>query len=80
MEIQETARITLNIRKAKITDHKRWKQKEELYLEWDQRTAILASMISPGTNSYRIRSWQYGFKESPAARLFLYPFRFIQKT
>lgn len=47
---RKQAKITKDIRKAKITDHKRWKQKEELYLEWDQRTVILASMISPGTN------------------------------
>lgn len=47
---KKQARNTLELRKSKLTDYERWKQTEELYVDWNQRTAILASMISPGAN------------------------------
>lgn len=47
---KKQAKDTIDLRKAKKTDHKRWKQAEELYIDWDERTAILASMIPRGAN------------------------------
>lgn len=41
---------TLDLRKAKISDYERWKQSNELYENWNERTSILASMISGGAN------------------------------
>lgn len=47
---KKQAKNTLELRKAKISDLKRWKQTEELYEDWNQRTAILASMIIQRAN------------------------------
>lgn len=47
---KKQAKNTLELRKAKTSDYKRWKQKEELFVDWNQRTAILASMIREGAN------------------------------
>lgn len=47
---KKQAKNTLELRKAKISDLKRWKQTEELYEDWNQRTAILASMIIQSAN------------------------------
>ncbi len=47
---KKQAKNTLELRKAKISDHERWKQTEELYVDWNQRTEILASMIPQGAN------------------------------
>ncbi len=47
---KKQAHNTLVLRKAKISDYERWKQTDELYVDWDQRTAILASMIVQGAN------------------------------
>ncbi len=44
------AKNTIELRKAKVSDYNRWKQTEELYIDWNQRTAILASMIRQGAN------------------------------
>lgn len=41
---------TLGLRKAKTSDFGRWKRSEELFLDWNQRTSILASMIKQGAN------------------------------
>jgi hypothetical protein len=47
---KKQAKDTLKLRKAKISDYERWKQTEELFVDWNQRTAILASMITRGAN------------------------------
>jgi hypothetical protein len=47
---KKQAKKTLELRKAKTSDSERWKQTEELFVDWDQRTAILASMITQGAN------------------------------
>jgi len=47
---KKQAKNTLELRKAKLSDYERWKQTEELFVDWNQRTAILASMITQGAN------------------------------
>jgi len=47
---KKQAKNTLELRKGKITDYERWKQTEELFVDWNQRTAILASKITQGAN------------------------------
>lgn len=47
---KKQAKNTLKLKKAKFSDYDRWKQTEELYIDWNQRTAILASMIRQGAN------------------------------
>lgn len=47
---KKQAKKTLELRKAKLSDYERWKQTEELFVDWNQRTAILASMIPQGAN------------------------------
>ncbi|WP_026839458.1 methyltransferase domain-containing protein [Gillisia sp. JM1] len=47
---KKQAENTLELRKVKISDYERWKNTEELFVDWNQRTAILASMITKGAN------------------------------
>ncbi len=47
---KKQAKNTLELRKAKLSDYERWKQTEELFVDWNQRTAILASMITQEAN------------------------------
>lgn len=47
---RKQAKNTLELRKAKSSDYGRWKKTEELFVDWNQRTAILASMIKHGAN------------------------------
>jgi hypothetical protein len=47
---KKQAKSTLELKKAKISDYERWKQTEELFVDWNQRTAILASMMTQGAN------------------------------
>ncbi len=47
---KKQAKNTLGLRKAKISDYERWKETKELFVDWNQRTAILASMINQGAN------------------------------
>lgn len=43
------AKRTFKLREAKLSDLERWKQTEELYVDWDDRTAIIGAMIKPGS-------------------------------
>jgi uncharacterized membrane-anchored protein len=47
---KKQAKRTLELKKKKLTDYKRWQETKELYLDWNQRTEILASMITQGAN------------------------------
>ena len=40
---------TLKLRKIRESDYARWSKSDELFVEWDERTAIIASMIKPGS-------------------------------
>lgn len=39
---------TINLRKSKSSDYKRWTNPKELFQDWNERTAILGAMVSPG--------------------------------
>ncbi|MDR5589712.1 hypothetical protein [Christiangramia sp. SM2212] len=58
------AKKTFELRKAKLSDLDRWKQPEELYIEWNNRTAILASMINPGSNIIEFGAGNMDIKNS----------------
>ncbi len=47
---KKQAKNTLELRKVKETDFKRWAKTEELYSNWDERTAILAKLVKPESN------------------------------
>jgi hypothetical protein len=58
------AKNTLELRRSKISDYDRWKQTEELFVDWNQRTAILASMIVQGANIIEFGAGNMALKNS----------------
>lgn len=49
MQIQQRKRSTKNLRRDGNSDLKRWKDSKELDESWNERTYIMASMVSPNS-------------------------------
>ncbi len=47
-KFRRQAKNTVELRKKKATDYDRWSKPEELYVDWDERTAILGKLINQG--------------------------------
>lgn len=50
IKVAKMKRLNKRIVKNKETDYNRWKQNEELQVNWNERTAILADYIDPNSN------------------------------
>ena len=48
LKIREQVEATSKLRAEKRTDENRWKKDSGFYSDWNERTAILGSMIKPG--------------------------------
>lgn len=47
-KFRKQAKSTVELRRKKATDYERWSKPQELYVDWDERTAILGNMINQG--------------------------------
>ena len=50
VQLQQRKRSTKNLRKQGDSDLKRWKDSKELDESWNERTYIMASMVSPNSS------------------------------
>lgn len=46
-KVSRQSKATRQLRKDKKTDYSRWKKKEQLFEDWNERTELLASMVKP---------------------------------
>jgi hypothetical protein len=61
--IKSIQKNTIKLKKEKQSDINRWKNSNELFEDWDQRTSILGNYISPGSKVIEFGSGNMSLKK-----------------
>ena len=80
---QRTGKIekhTRKLRKIRESDYARWSKANELFVEWDERTAIIASMIKPGSRVIEFGAGNMALKEMLPANCEYAPSDIVVRT
>jgi hypothetical protein len=78
--IKSIQKNTIKLKKEKQSDINRWKNSNELFEDWDQRTSILGNYIAPGSKVIEFGSGNMSLKKMLPKNCIYTPSDIVKRT